>query len=232
MEEQDLLRQMMAKNRELEKQLTKRNEQYIFDLKKAMNVANLSEEEKVKVLDEMLTPLVEGQKTGKTARQLFGTVSERLEVILNAPKPSRLGSRNELWLDNSLLMFGFLSLMAGLLPMLSKTPTTSQQGGLFTLLIGSISGGYAFYLIYKYIYSYDHPDADKSKKPGIWKSMLLMAGIMLGWMVVFMLTAFIPPTINIVFQPAVYVVIGAGALALRYYLRKKLNLTGSMFIRQ
>ena len=53
--------------------------------------------------------------------------------------------------------------------------------------------------------------------------MLLMAGIMLGWMVVFMLTAFIPPAINIVFQPTVYVVIGAGALALRYYLRKKIK---------
>ena len=75
--EPETLRNYVSENRELEQQLTKRNQQYIFDLKKSLEAANLSEEEKTIALHEMLPVLVKEQKGGKTARQLFGTVSER-----------------------------------------------------------------------------------------------------------------------------------------------------------
>ena len=52
------------KVRELEKQLTKRNQQYIFDLKKSLAAANLSEELQAIALSGILPELVEGQKTG------------------------------------------------------------------------------------------------------------------------------------------------------------------------
>ena len=83
--EVETLREYVAQNRELETQLTKRNQQYIFDLKKALNAANLSEEELAVVLHEMLPVLVREQKSGVTARQLFGTVSERTDAIINKP---------------------------------------------------------------------------------------------------------------------------------------------------
>ena len=81
--EAEALRAIVAENRQLEQNLTKRNEQYIFDLKKSLKAANLSEEELALALHGILPELVAGQKTGKTARQLFGTVSERTEAILN-----------------------------------------------------------------------------------------------------------------------------------------------------
>lgn len=83
--EAEALRAIVAENRQLEQNLTKRNEQYIFDLKKSLKAANLSEEELALALHGILPELVAGQKTGKTARQLFGTVSERTEAILNKP---------------------------------------------------------------------------------------------------------------------------------------------------
>lgn len=43
--EAEALRAIVAENRQLEQNLTKRNEQYIFDLKKSLKAANLSEEE-------------------------------------------------------------------------------------------------------------------------------------------------------------------------------------------
>ncbi len=82
--EPEQLREIVKENNSLETKLTKRNQQYIFDLKKSLEAANLSEEEKVKALHDILT-LVAEQKGGKTARQLFGTVSERTEAIINKP---------------------------------------------------------------------------------------------------------------------------------------------------
>ncbi len=64
--EAEKLREYVAQNREWEKQLTKRNQQYIFDLNKALDAANLPEEEKVQVLHEMLPVLVKEQKDGRT----------------------------------------------------------------------------------------------------------------------------------------------------------------------
>ena len=77
--EPEQLREIVKENNSLETKLTKRNQQYIFDLKKSLEAANLSEEEKVKALHDILPTLVAEQKGGKTARQLFGTVSERTE---------------------------------------------------------------------------------------------------------------------------------------------------------
>ena len=42
--EAEALRAIVAENRQLEQNLTKRNEQYIFDLKKSLKAANLSVE--------------------------------------------------------------------------------------------------------------------------------------------------------------------------------------------
>ena len=48
--ESEQLREIVKENNQLEEKLTKRNQQYIFDLKKSLEAANLSEEEKVKAL--------------------------------------------------------------------------------------------------------------------------------------------------------------------------------------
>lgn len=110
--EPEQLREIVKENNSLETKLTKRNQQYIFDLKKSLEAANLSEEEKVKALHDILPTLVAEQKGGKTARQLFGTVSERTEAIINKPAEIQNTSTPLLmWLDNTLLLLGLLSIM-------------------------------------------------------------------------------------------------------------------------
>lgn len=229
--EQQEIRNIVAKNRELETQLTKRNEQYVHDLKKILTVANLSEEMQTIELSTILPELVEGQKSGKTARQLFGTVSERADLILNKPAPVKESNVFQMWLDNTLLLFIFLTLIAGVIPMLSKVENPSQQQGLLTILIAAATGGYAFYLIYKYVYKYDRPGADQTGRPGILKSMAIMLGIMLVWILIFTAAGLIPSGINIVLQPIVYVSLAVLAVAVRYYLRKKYDIRGSIFTR-
>lgn len=226
--EPETLREYVSENRELEKQLTKRNQQYIFDLKKSLDAANLSEEEKAKVLHEMLPVLVQEQKGGKTARQLFGTVSEQTEAILN--KPESLDQNDTpvlMWLDNTLLILGIFGLIIGVMGLFVKD--SAQTYGLITLLLMAMVGGWVFYIMYKYMYQYEYPGADKSKRPKMWKTMLIMIGSFFIWIGTMAFSSvIIPPSINVILDPVVLIVIGGVALGGRYFLKKKYNIMGSL----
>ena len=226
--EPETLREYVSENRELETQLTKRNEQYIFDLKKSLAAANLSEEEQAIVLHEMLPVLVKEQKGGRTARQLFGTVSERTEAILSKPEAKETSSKPALmWLDNTLLILGIFGLIMGVMGLFVKNGT--QVYGIVTLLLMAMVGGWVFYLMYKYMYQYERPGADKSKRPKMWKSILIMIVAFFIWVgSIAVSTAFIPSSINVLLDPIFLVIIGAVSLAVRYYLKKKYNIVGSL----
>lgn len=229
--EPEKLREMVSENRELEQKLTKRNEQYIFDLKKSMSAANFSEEEKTVALHDVLPALVDGQKKGTTARQLFGTVSECMDGIINKPAESSESKPVFIWLDNFLMMFGIFAVILNALGMFMKQKNQMQYG-LITLLVGAGIGAWVMYLMYKYIYQYDRPGADKSKKPKRWKSMLILTAAVLVWMLVFMVAVAIPRAVNPVLDPIIMIVIGAAALGLRYYLKKKYHIVGSFSAQQ
>ena len=172
--EAEALRAIVAENRQLEQNLTKRNEQYIFDLKKSLKAANLSEEELALALHGILPELVAGQKTGKTARQLFGTVSERTEAILNKPAEVKEPAGWMIWLDNTLLLLGLLTIMLAAMSLFSKG--TAQPLGLTTYILGAMAGGYVFYLMHKYVYRFDRQGGDKSKRPGWLKTTAILFG--------------------------------------------------------
>ncbi|MDT2757933.1 DUF1129 domain-containing protein [Enterococcus asini] len=225
--EPETLRQYVAENRELETQLTKRNQQYIFDLKKALHAANLSEKELTVALHDILPTLVEEQKTGKTARQLFGTVSERTEAILAEPAAAPQETKPVLmWLDNSLFILGVFGLMVGVMGLLASGK--AQMYGVFSLLVGSALGGLVFYLFYKFFYQYEQPGADKSKRPKLWKAMLLMVPIFFIWMLLWSVTS-LPmfDAINPVLPPIGTMIVGGVALLIRWYLKKTFNIQSS-----
>ncbi|AYW47716.1 DUF1129 domain-containing protein [Tetragenococcus osmophilus] len=226
--EAEKLREYVAENREWEQKLTKRNQQYIFDLNKALDAANLSEEEKVQALHEMLPVLVQEQKTGRTARQLYGTVSERTEQILATPSQNQNNTANPvlMWVDNTLLILGVFGLMMGVIGLFSSQ--NNQVYGIVTLLLMAMVGGWVFYLMYKYMYQYERPGADKSQRPKLWKSILILIASFFVWTAVISLSALLPGVINPVLDPFFLVIIGGAALLLRYYLKKKYNIVGSL----
>lgn len=224
----DVNKELGLKNTELERQLTKRNEQYIFDLKKSLMTANLSEEEQIVALSEMLPIIILEQKKGVTARQLFGTVSHRTEALLSQPKKQPQSTPLLMWLDNSLLIFGIMAIMFSLTMNLSKG--NAQPMGLLTLILASLSGGYVFYLMYKYVWQYDRPEADRSKRPSWFKTTLLLVGAMILWIMIFSISTLIPNSINPVLDPIFVIIIGVVALIGRYFLKKKYNMQSS-FVR-
>lgn len=223
--EAEQLREIVAENRELEQKLTKKNEQYIFDLKKALRAGNLSEETQAIALKEILPQLVEGQKTGITARQLFGTVSQRAEAILSRPEEKPEATPVMMWLDNTLLLFGVLLIMIYVMSMISNGK--SQSMGIATLVLGSMSGGYSFYLMYKYVYQYERPGANAEKRLSWWKKGAILIGAMVLWLFIFTGSALLPVSVNPILDPIVAIVLGALALVFRYFFKKKYNVQSS-----
>ncbi|MDT2828662.1 DUF1129 domain-containing protein [Enterococcus viikkiensis] len=225
------LRTLNAENSELETKLTKRNEQYIFDLKKALKAANLTDEQTIIALNEMLPTLVEEQKTGKTARQLFGTVSERLEAIVNKPVEQKKSTVASLmWLDNFLLLFGLLGILSGIMGLFVPRGTQAQSTsyGLTALVVASAVGGLIFYMMYLFIYQYEQPGADKSKKPKTWKTILMLGSVTLVWFLVFNGAALLPASLNPILDPVVLIALAAIGLALRFYLKKRFGIISSL----
>jgi uncharacterized membrane-anchored protein len=91
-------------------------------------------------------------------------------------------------------------------------------------------GGWVFYVMYKYMYQYERPGADKSQRPKMWKIMLILIGSFFLWIATIAVTSILPSSINIVLDPIVLAVIGAVAIGLRYYLKKKYNIVGSLSV--
>jgi uncharacterized membrane-anchored protein len=223
--EPEKLQALQAENIQLEAKLTKRNEQYIFDLKKSLRAANLTEEQTITALNEMLPVLVEEQKTGKTARQLFGTVSERLDAIVNKPVEQKKSTTASLmWLDNFLLLFGLLGIVSGIMGLFVSRGTQAVTYGITALIVASAVGGLVFYMMYLFVYQYEQPGADKSKKPKTWKTILLLVSVTL----VFNGAALLPPSLNPILDPIVLIVLSGLALALRYYLKKRFGIISSL----
>ena len=230
-ETREELQQKVAQNRELMTQLTKKNDQFIFDMNKSLGTSDISEEKKVVLMNEILTNLVEGQKTGATAKQLYGTPTEAVESIINAPEPAPEMTFGKIMLDNFLMLFTFLTVLTSLFSLFSKTGQGTSQG-ILSLILGGISGAFSFYLIYKYVYIYDEPGADQSKRPGVLKTGLIMAVSFLPWFLVFGISAFLPPVINPSLDPVVTLALGAITFGLRHWLKKKYNFQGTMFLRR
>ncbi|MFC4772456.1 DUF1129 domain-containing protein [Enterococcus hermanniensis] len=227
--ELEKLQALSLENDQFEEKLTKRNEQYIFDLKKALRAANLSDEQMTVALNEMLPTLVEEQKTGKTARQLFGTVSERLDVIVDRPVEKKKSSTASLmWLDNFLLLFGLLGIVSGIMGLFVPRGTQAVTYGLTALIIASAVGGLVFYMMYLFVYQYEQPGADKSKKPKTWKTIVMLGSVTLVWFLVFNGAALLPQSLNPILDPMVLVVLSALALAARYYLKKRFGIISSL----
>ena len=65
---------------------------------------------------------------------------------------------------------------------------------------------------------------DRSQRPPFWKSVLVILASMFLWLLVFFATSFLPASLNPVLSPLPLAIIGAALLALRFYLKKRLNI--------
>ncbi len=208
--------------------LTKRNEDYLFHLDKALTEKNYDPEQKEQVLTDMYQELKEKQKQGVVATKLYGTVTEKAELIVNGPKkseaPTELPKFWILALDNGLIMFIMFCIMYTLLGVFSPKQA-DVSGGWITLLATSTIAGVGLAFFYRSMLS---ARKEKGKKRWI-KTILITLELILIWIVAFGVIAFIPVSINRTMEPIVYAILAGLGYLVRRYLKKKYNFRSVMF---
>lgn len=208
--------------------LTKRNEDYLFHLDKALTEKNYDREQKEQVLTEMYQELKEKQKQGVVATKLYGTVTEKAELIVNGPKkseaPTELPKFWILALDNGLIMFIMFCIMYTLLGVFSPKQA-DVSGGWITLLATSTIAGVGLAFFYRSMLS---ARKEKGKKRWI-KTLLITLELILIWVVAFGVIALIPVSINRTMEPIVYAILAGVGYLVRRYLKKKYNFRSVMF---
>lgn len=227
---QEELDKLMKQNEDLQGKLTKRNEQYMMSLDKALSAANLSEERKIEIYGEMLPKLVEGQKTGQTARQLYGTVTEQTTAVLDGPRKVAANAPSKDWqifVDGGLMMVALMSLVMGATGLIGKGQSSGGEMGLATLILNFFGGGLVVLLIAK---NTPGRDGAEKKKGGFFRYILVVGVAMLAWLLVMTLSmTYLPASLNIVLPPVGYLIVAAVAFAGKWYFKKTYNVRGGIF---
>lgn len=225
---ENTLEQTKNENSVLWSELTKRNEQYMIGLDRALTQANYDEESKHTLYNKMMEELVTNQKSGTTARQLYGTVSECAENVLQRQEATVSSERSPDWLialDGGLLLGAIFALISGT-SLLTAGENTQPGMGIISLILNFIAGGLSMLIVSKY-----QPDVNAPKgKKGYFKYIGVLILSMVFWMLAMTATmVLVPPAINISLPATAYLIIGALSFALRVYLKKKFNITGGVF---
>ena len=223
--EEKTIEQLKAENDALRQGLSKRNEQFMVDLDKNLTDANYPEERKIKLFNEMMTDLRDNQQAGVTARQLYGTVTEYANVVVESYVDEPVRSSNWLIaLDGGLLLGSIFALIAGI-----SMYTSSEEGqvmGIVSLIVNYVIGGIAMLIISNYTPNLDAPKGER----GYGKYIGATALAMVLWRTVLTLTtALIPISINRPMAAEFYLLIGGIGLAAKLFLKKRLNIVGGVF---
>ena len=209
--------------------LTKKNQEFIHIATNQLIEDGKSDEEIQAILEEVLPTIIENQKKGLTARALLGAPTVWAASLSEKASDAKANQEKKndnpwlMWLDTSLLFIGIVALLNALMGFFNSAATSS---GLFSLLALGFGGGAAMYATYHFIYRF--AGKPKSERPG-WKKTFLVLGLaMLGWVLLYTATAFLPAVLNPQLPPIVMLIIGAVSLVGRYFLQKKYNILNAM----
>ncbi|WP_343034647.1 DUF1129 family protein [Lentilactobacillus kribbianus] len=205
--------------------LTKRNADYMYRFSQALSKTNLSDEVRTNTMDTMLNELKEGQKSGKTARNLWGTVDEKIETTVHPPRKEGQLIGPDYWpnvLYNFFMFLMIFSLLYGITHYISKNNANAAMGitGIFissavaALTIPFVSDMFAPNVKHKY---------------NVWIRILFVAGIFLLWMEAFYLAAMIPRGLNPILDANVYIGLGVLSFGLMWFVRSRFNVRSTLF---
>lgn len=222
--EQLNLEETKKQNQELYKQLTNKNEQYIFQLNNRLDEMNYDPVAKEYVLNEMLHEIIEAQEKHIPARRIYGTVTEQTDNILgkNVEIPEEEQEQSPTWMvymDGALLLGGLFSIVNGI----GAWQAPESEVGLLQVLLNFLLGGLAVLALTKYA-----PKPGQTK--GLLKYILATVSVMLLWiLVITFVLVLIPDILNPVLHPFVIITIGIVALIAKWYLKKELDIKGTLF---
>lgn len=216
--------------------LTKKNEEFVFQLNKQLERQGVAKEKRPEIIQDTITQLKEGQKTGKTAKALFGTPTEYVKNLKDPKKnnqPNHMSKQSIklLALDNMLIFFSIFTFMFGLMFWISPAAmkmTHYGSSGLLAIVLVSVSGG----LSYGYVASQLQPVKKNGKwvqaKP-VWFRILTVAFGLVVWLAVYMASSLLPNVINPRLNAWAYIILGVIAFAGDIIFRRKYHITGAFY---
>ncbi|NQN48827.1 DUF1129 family protein [Streptococcus suis] len=208
------------------KELTKKNQEFIHIATNQLIKDGKSDSEIKELLEEILPTIIEKQKTGITARNLYGAPSEwAASKSMTKQEETVKTEYNEnpwlMWLDSSLFMLAIIAGINGVMNLLGQ----GAQYGLLTLLVIGFGVGAGMYFMYHFVY---REQIKTGQRPKLLKAILFLGLATLAWSLVFLLAALIPTSLNPILPPLVTILIGAAAFGARYLLKKKYNIRNAM----
>lgn len=211
-------------NDKLYAQLTNKNQDYMFQLNSRLDELDYEPVKKEYVFNEMLQEIIKAQESSIPARKIYGTVTDQADNILgkNVDVPEEEQEKSPTWMlymDGALLMGGLFGIVNGI----SAWQATESPVGLLQIIMNFLIGGLAVLVLTKYA-----PKQGQSK--GLLKYIAATIGVMFFWVIVItFVLALIPPILNPVIPGPVIVGIAVVALLARWYLKKKLDIQGTIF---
>ncbi|MBM6753176.1 MULTISPECIES: DUF1129 domain-containing protein [Lactobacillaceae] len=216
--------------------LTRKNEEFMFQLNKQLDAQGATAEKKSALIQQTMDALLEGQKTAKTAKGMFGTPTAYAHELLHPKKEVEAKQENtNIWMlaaDNALMFFAIFTIMFGVLAFTSPKALApgghNGNAGLTAIIIVALAGGALFGCLMKLI----RPKVDANGrlvKRSLWyRTAVIILGLV-TWIAVYGLTALMPNVINPVLNKWVYVILGLAGFAGDLYLRSKFNITNALF---
>lgn len=208
------------------KELTKKNQEFIHIATNQLIKDGKTDSEIKALLEEILPTIIEKQKTGVTARNLYGAPSEwATSKSFSKEEKKDQVELNEnpwlMWLDSSLFMLALIAGINGVMNLLGQ----GAQYGLVTLLVIGFGVGAGMYFMYHFVY---REQIQTGQRPKLLKAILFLGLATLAWSLVFLFAALIPAKFNPILPPIVTIFIGAVAFGIRYLLKKKYNIRNAM----
>ncbi|MGF2385649.1 DUF1129 family protein [Lentilactobacillus otakiensis] len=206
--------------------LTKRNAEYMFKFNQALGATKLSADKKNETVQTMIQELLEGQKSGKTARNMWGTVDQKVETTVHPPaRPA--DPRRDYWKNagyNAILFLTIFFLMYGVLYFLpTKGGQHAPMMGITGILISAAVAGLGI------------PVVTMMFTPGVkhqysvWIRIILVVLFLIVWMGIFTVSSILPTVMNPVLNPIIYIVLGVLSGVGSFFVKRRFNITGGVF---
>lgn len=218
------------------KSLTGKSQQFMVNLDRHL-IDELDYEVRSVAYTEMVDTLLEGQQSGQTARQLYGTPTEVAQSIINqdlsiASDDDAVSPDWQIYLDGALLLGSIFTFLTGF-SMANADNTAGSLGnetlqyfGVITMIINYLVAGFAMVITAK---NMPNPDAPKGEK-GYPKYFLASIGSMVVWFLAVSFSgALLPRAINPILSHTAYMIIAVITFVARMYLKRKLDIKGGIF---
>lgn len=209
--------------------LTKRNADYMFRFNQALqNVTKLDTDKKTEIVQGMVDELIEGQKSGMTAKSQYGDIKTRIDGLVNGPKRP-VGADDPFWpsaLYNGLTFFMFFGVMFGIMYFFAKGNQTGQQVGIVSVLFSAIIAGIALPMIPRAF------DTKRQHRFNIWIRILFALIFVVIWLGLFYGMAYLPWWMNPIIPAWLQIALGVIAGGAAYLVRRKWKLTQGFFSTQ